>query len=436
MLEREIDIILQTVVERTIGPRLSCGLERVTAANIPAPLKVYLIAEVEHWLEGDLRASARFSRLDDQAVPYLNHVTRTFLRTTANAYRFTREEFLATLDQAVHFVENYLCRPQWTLENFLFHQQEVILFHQFQTKLLYFSEYRYFITLLERTAIQRAWAELHRDDVRTLIRKIDDEVVSQHSPRELAYLTKPIFRYLLLDEDPFSQPVSLRPLLVFFEDKGLLALRDHIKKTCLARGQAEITLNELAAIIESSVLERNGNARGEGRQATEEPVRRGDYAARTAGPTPEDEERSIGAELAELQAQGEENTELPPLGSVVNQEITGLREDPLAASPDADGQETPSEHPSPPAAPPSLADLQSVVTYEQSRRFIKKLFGDDEGYYMVVLTTLNSMATWKDASSYLNDFFELNRLDPCTNEVIEFTDVIHQRYSTERAAPS
>src|SRR5512137_2716852 len=106
MLERENEIILQALIDRTIGPRTSSNLETVLRCDIPRPVKVYLLAEVEHWLERDLRASSRFGRLDDQAMPYVEHVMRTHLSSVAGAYRFSRDEFCETLEHALHFVEN------------------------------------------------------------------------------------------------------------------------------------------------------------------------------------------------------------------------------------------------------------------------------------------------------------------------------------------
>lgn len=405
MLEHENEIILQTLIDRTIGPRTSSTLEAVLRSDVPRPVKVYLLAEVEQWLERDLRASTRFGRLDDQAMPYVEHVMRTYLSSVAGAYRFARDEFCDTLEHALHFVENYLFRPQWTLENFLFDQKETLLLYEFQAKLRYFSEYRYFVTLLNRTAREREWTEVRATEVRPLIRKIDEQVLSQHSPRELAYLAKPIFSFLVLDGDPFTTPVSLRPLLVFFEDKRLLALRDYLKEACLARAQAEISLNELGERIEGFFLATRTRAASVLRSVTTGPTHRPDVAA----PTPH-----IPPTTA--------STGEPTSGESPTREISPL--------PGPTGKtETHFDIPSSvPQVPASLPDVQTLITNEQQRKFVEKLFGDDEAYYSVVITALNGMPSWKEASLYLNDFFDLGKLDPYADEVLEFTDIVYQRY--------
>jgi len=435
MLERENEIILQTLIDRTIGRRNSCNLETALRADIPRPVKVYLQAEIEHWLERDLRASARFSRLDDQAAPYVDHVTRTYLGSVASAYRFTREEFLATLQQTVQFVENYLCRPQWTLGNFLFGQSEFLLLHEFRSKLHYVSEYRYFVTLLERTAKERGWTEIEAPDVRELIQKIDEKVVRQHSPRELAYLARPIYSFLLFDSDPFSKPVSLRPLLVFLEDKQLLPLRDHIKETCLARAQVEITLNELADLIEGFFLQKGAHT-----EATHQPppvaanLPIDVSAPDSETPTPDAATASVHEDLsAPNNAEALDNKSRSPESHSDEDQKNVTDDSGILPGQSENGATTVS-----PAqqAPFPLLDLQAFMTYEQRQRFVKKLFGDDEAYYTVVLSALNGMPTWNEASLYLNDFFEINSLDPYADAVTEFTDFIHQRYSAERGEGS
>jgi hypothetical protein len=42
---------------------------------------------------------------------------------------------------------------------------------------------------------------------------------------------------------------------------------------------------------------------------------------------------------------------------------------------------------------------------------------------------LNAFQSWKEASAYLTRVYEVNRLDPFAEDVIEFTDLIQSRYS-------
>jgi hypothetical protein len=88
---------------------------------------------------------------------------------------------------------------------------------------------------------------------------------------------------------------------------------------------------------------------------------------------------------------------------------------------------TESSESSPASSPPQ--DLKTAIGEQQRSRFIRTIFQQDEGYYTVVMQTLNSMTTWQDASLYLQMFYQTSGLDPHLPDVVEFTDIIQLRYS-------
>jgi len=71
-----------------------------------------------------------------------------------------------------------------------------------------------------------------------------------------------------------------------------------------------------------------------------------------------------------------------------------------------------------------------MLSGEQHDIFVKKLFADDHAYFSKVMTALNGMESWKVASLYLSNFYDSNGLDPYADEVIEFTDIVHQRFTS------
>ena len=123
MLERETEIIIQILIERALGSSKSLTLREALTGQLPKSIKLYLQGEVNRWLREELRSGAHFSHIRFSALPAMQ-LARTFTRSIASEYIFTREEFINTLDNAVHFVENYLCRPQWTLEQFVFDKEQ------------------------------------------------------------------------------------------------------------------------------------------------------------------------------------------------------------------------------------------------------------------------------------------------------------------------
>ena len=169
-------------------------------------------------------------------------------------YSFPRAEYLPLLENAVHFLENYLCRPQWTIENFVFEAGGRIKTEDVVSKLDCTVDYAYFRTLIQKVLQRRGTRDVSAEEFRAMLVRIDDQIVKQHNARELALLAKPIFDFLLLRDTPPDIAIPLKPILVFFEDKKMNILRDYIESICRIRQRTEITLDELTTLVEDLYL--------------------------------------------------------------------------------------------------------------------------------------------------------------------------------------
>lgn len=429
MLERETESIIATLIARTIGTQESVQLRDALAADLPRGIKAYLRAETVRWLAEDLFAAPRFSHIDLSA-PGNRRIARSFLLSMADSYTFQRTEFLGLLDNAVHFLENYLCRPQWTIENFAFERAEVMPVEKILDKLECTAEYAYFKTLIGKFAGKRGWNEISRGNFRDLLIAIDDQIVKQHDARELSLLAKPVFDFILLRDTPPDAGIPLKPVLVFFDDKGMKILRDYIESICKIRGREEITLDELTALVEDLYL-------GQGDQAPESPAE----SPADAGDAPP---------AAAAAAPG--RVESPPVITFITDEPDGSLEEPPPTDGDHDRAEEPRRPerrdnpahshdsrniplsltfaglPQTRTPDPSLADLRELITGHLRTRFVKHVFARNEEHYDQVIAALNESPTWKDASILLIRLYREISLDPFDADVVEFTDSIHRRY--------
>jgi hypothetical protein len=397
MLEREIEQIIDRVAERTISRRDTIMLREVLSSDIPRPVKVYIRSEVVRWLQSDLRSAPRYARVNKN-VPGLDQLTQAFLRALADAYQFSRTDYISIIDDAVHFVQSYACKPQWTLENFVFDKATVLPVDEVLSRLDYTYDYAYFKRLIAKVIAQWNWREVRFDDFRMLVSRIDAQIVKQHSATELAMLAKPIYDFATQGNASAHQAVSIEPLLVFFEDKRLINLKEHIETVCKIRGRSELTLSELGTFIADVAIKSP--------EAAMAPERETLYGA----PTPD---RLAGTGISEVEMK------------VVDAEIAASGG---AAPSDADpfgGSET-----TPPPPAPGLPDLRKMIPSKSRTKFIRKVFKKDADYYNAVIAELNAATTWQEASTYLRDFFALNKLDPFAEVVVEFTDLIHSRYGT------
>jgi hypothetical protein len=247
------DTVLRQLAEQTIGPAQHMPMAHVARAAIPAGVRAYLRASLRDRLRKELSQTDLFSRVHPHSA-LESRLQDVFLLQSADGYVFPREEFLADLENAVRFTENYVCRPRWTLSSFLFHDASVITTTALFDRLEYLAEYAYLPQLLRRLISQRKLPEVDRESCTQLIRQIDASVVREHAPHELAMLTRPIFRFFLSGEPKMTDPIRIQPVLLFFEDKELNGLRDHIQGICHVRGHEGVTLGELVELCEDYLV--------------------------------------------------------------------------------------------------------------------------------------------------------------------------------------
>lgn len=409
MLERETELIIQTLVSRTIRTAETIALRDAVAADIPRGVKTYLRAEVVRWIEKDFAAAPSLRHVD-RGASGVEKLTKHFLRTLAENYMFSRGDFLTILDNAVHFLENYLCRPQWTLASFVYQDARAVTPVEIIEKLDFFSDYGYFPLLLERAMLHRPDESIELEEFKTLLAKIDDQVVRQHSPRELAVLTKPIYDFLLLTDTADTNRIPVKPILVFLDDKKMRIMREYVERICGIRRTHEIHRTDLAALIEDLY-------RGE---APSEPPALGvqdrpDEIALPPDSSPQidDQPSLFGRNEEALPGTHPDPTDRNRKNIPLSLTYAGLR-----------GELPPSG-----TSHDNLPDLNGLIPGELRDRLIKSVFMNDVEYYGTIIAALGSFTTWAEASTYIDQLCEINDLDPSNLEMKEFSAAVKHRYS-------
>ena len=484
MLEHVTESLLRGLTERTIGGSDSVSLQRILDADIPNGIKTYVQAETLSWFEHDLATSPRFQRIDKTA-PGALHFTTSFLVPLSSAYVFPRLEFLETLENAILFLENYLCRPQWTIHNFVFEDPKPVPREVLVAKLRYFADYAYLPQLIDRVVRRRNWLMIEPADLQDIVARIDEAVVRQHSSHELGMLLKPIFDFLNFGQLNYDQAIPVNTVLLFFEDKKMKFHREYVDSICHIRSQTTITHETLVGIIDdfSTVLAasptpapRNTHdldlfsehaASARATEASQEPET-------PQGPPAEPDDSSLqeryAAELPaveETTLEGSQITIAPeenpvPEGGELETSLSEAKSDLSGEEPFPDGHESASspeneqaasgtsETPKNPNIPlsltfaglqesvpmPRLPNLNLLIPEEEQNRFIRKLFKRDSVRFASVIATLNATSTWKEASLLLSRLYQEHHLDPFSPEVVRFTDAIQLRFAEEKKAGS
>lgn len=399
MADFDVHGIAARLTVRTIGNRDTIALKDALEAGLPSSVASYLRAETARALGTELTAAPRFAAL--RAAPTGSHLVGGFLDSLAPECIFGRDEFITLLSDAVHFAADYLTRPRKTLEHFLLAGEETAAVGELLDRLRYLSAYTYLPSLIARAVQRKGWARVYRADLHTLVQKLDDQVVQQHTPRELGFLTRPLFEFITLEKLTEHSTIPVGPLLSFFDDKQMLSLQNYIDRMCQIRGRDSVTMPDLIGIIED--LEPSSLAT---------PV---EPPPGPAGPPPESLSLETGAP-----AHAQQMAEPGPIDAPSK----------INSSDTAETPAVPPELRITQAGPP-LPRIEDTITDEQRQRFVRKLFKKDDDYLAAILVALNRSSSWRDASLYLHELYELNGLDPYSDEVIEFTDAIHRRYYPE-----
>jgi len=449
------DAILQVLLARTIGTRDTIRVSEVLGSTIPRGVKVYVRADVERRLAAEVAGADHMARIGQSAFEAA-HLRGLYVRHAADAYLLRRDEYVPLLENAVRFTENYLCRPRWTLRSFLFHDAPTLPASTLLARLEWIPEYAYLPQLLTRVITSRKLNGLSDAACGELIAKIDDAVVREHRPRELARLTAPIFSFYLLSADPGSSCIPLRPLSVFFEDKGLLALREHLQGVCHMRNRIDISLGELEELTEDFFGEQPPLPQAEP-VPEPEPTHEEELppAAGPAGgvaPSPPPADAAPAPAVPEPEPAVSEATALMsesmPLMSTpvpvvsdstsVLSEATSLMAEStpsMSESTSAGNEEGGAPAWAPESAPAPSFELQSMITEDQRRRFIHVICDKDEAFYELIIARLDEIRTWSEASDYIRELFEINSIDPFHRVAVTFTDIVQRRFPPDGTAP-
>ncbi len=406
MIVRDNDTVLRQLVARTIGEAQHIPMAEVTRAAIPSGVKAYLRAHLCDRFQSELSHTDAFARVQPPS-PFVSRLHDLVLLHSAEGYVYPREEFLADVENAVRFTENYVCRPRWTLSSFLFHDAPVISTAALFSRLEYVTEYIYLPQLLRRTVSQRKLTEIDGERCTRLIRRIDAAVVREHAPHELALLARPIFRFFLFDSAAPEGPIPLRPILLFFEDKELNGLRDYIQGVCHVGKRETLSLAELVELCEDFLAGPSAGSAGE--TPAPEPE--------LHPPSPEgiffDTTQEAATGPVSIEETAPEIFPDPPPEPVIEEIPPAI----LVAPP--------------PETSAVFSDLDGMITPDQRKRFINVLCDRDADFYELIISRLNIMRTWHEASAYIRELFEINGIEPFRDEAITFTDIVQQRFKTE-----
>ena len=412
IFETEIEIIMNGVRARTIGEAESIRLKEILKANLHPALKAYFKARVWQLLQQERLTEVRSKRFPYMLQEVLRLQEQIDLLLVYN-YEFGQHDFSLMLDHAVHFQFNFLCRPQWTLLNFIFENQRRRPTSDIRRKLRYCVDYAYYAEIIKRYIEERGLAEMTYEEFSELVEKIDQEIVSRHTSVELALMTRPIIHFIESSQAAEVKPLSeatlpINAAIVFFEDKKLDDIKERLESERDGRGLAEVSLRQLATIIEK--------------------VRTGSEDAEVTFPEDHAEEAKVGEVPVEPQPAPEAQPEAPTAAKVLKVFSDFEEDEPIVTFGEAETERLAGTAEEGETFAGGMVNLHSLFSPSEEKTFIKKVFHKDDLMFREALDRINQMRDWKEAAKYLQDMFITNDVDPFSEEAILFTDKIQNRF--------
>lgn len=414
IFEAEIETIIHAVHIKTIGEDDGIVLKQILSAKIHPAIKAYFKAEVERVLAQERGLEYR-SKKFSYSLPEVRSLEEQIDLLLIHNYHFSLDEFESVLDESVHFQFNYLCRPEWTLLNFIVGEQRRVTSEVIERRLKYCVDYTYFPELIKRYISDRGLAEMTYEELKALIEKIDHEVVTQHSSLELAHMTRALFEFVesgkMVPQVEFEQQtLPINAAIVFFEDKKNTEICTRLEFERDRNRVMQISADRLADIIE---IVRTGNEEATAHLLVT-PILPSDAIQQMNEPA-----------------------------SVINIDIAGMVQE---SSNEALVVEKPIQPKTPPlvfgendekylASTPSAKqkEILDLFSEDEFALIVRKLFAGDEPAFRGAITEISLLRTWEHVAQYLDKLFLTNQTDPFSAEAVGFTDKLHAHFHSSIA---
>ncbi len=411
MFEKEISAYAFNIAKRYTGERILLGTV-LTDVDLPDSFKKFAEADAEEIIDGEEMGKSKtgkfnFSAAEVQAL--LKEIRHIF----KNSFEFSREEFLELADRASKFVFNYVIRPRWTLEKFLFKGEPEVDRISITKAIRFLDDYPYYPKgMIEYLDFQKrdtvdveTWKKIHG--------KIDEQLLGM-LPSSLGTLMEPMSK--LFGFSIGSGKVPIDAMILFFRDKSAAEIVDRIEFTKEVKGVQFLDVPSLTTILQAS--SKDVSQKVEVLQTPEEPPK----------------------EFRTFDRQTFTNPLRPPEPIVVNPPDEKV--EPPAQTPGVleseeqiplDQQLVTESLQRPQPAPQKLSpSIRTYLSAKQEGRIIKKVFDGSKSRYYIAIHKLDECADWKSAAKIVEGIFIDNGIDPFSKYAVAFTDAVNSKFNRDQ----
>ena len=403
MFEKEISGYAFNITKRYTGESVPLS-SLLTDVELPDSFKKFAEAEAEEMIDKEELGESKTGRFD-LSIPDVQALFKEIRHVLKNSYSFSREEFLELADKASKFIFNYVIRPRWTLEKFLFKGDSEVGKADVNIAARYFSDYSYYpkgiIEYLDfhnkEMLDVETWKKLHA--------KIDEHLLGV-LPAKASSLTSALFK--LFEFSTGADKVPTDAMILFFRDKSAAEIVDRIEFAKELKNIQSLDVATLAIILEAPSKDVSQNISV--LQTPEEPPKEFRTFERQTVTNPMQPQEPVA--LKEPEAEKE---------TPAQEQVTEAKP---GEPPPSTGQNQPSE----PVQKTSSPSIRTFMSAKLEAKIIKKIFRGSRSGYQIAVHKLNESSDWKSASKVVEGIFIENEIDPFSKYAVAFTDVVSAKF--------
>jgi len=374
--------------------------------SLSAQCRAFIFAELTFSARSLLASlkSSRFNLQHDALREPRHHFANTIVTI---ATQLPREDFIQILESAVHVEAQYLARPHKILKDLIFANRSELPPIDILDRLSNFVEYAYLLDVFKQYLERKQPSVLSAEKFEKVLFEIDTKLCAAYSHDEFMMLFKPLFEFY---QRGGEKAIPCETLRRFLSEKNLDA---HVQRIDLAvqNGIQSLTaeaLNDLLLAPLDVLVPKSEIPKSEITNPKSEIT------------NPKSEITNPKSEITN------------PKSEIPKSEITNPKSEiPKSEIPTIDFFELEKQRLQSQKAQkePALRDVRLLISDDERKKFIKRLFKGSEEDYNAAISAINEMKTWREASLYIDrEVFSRFKVDEFSGEAVAFVDIVFERF--------
>ena len=412
--------------------------------SLSAQCRAFIFAELT-FSARSLLASLETSRfnLQQDAMREPRHHFANIIVTTAT--QLPRKDFIQILESALQIEAQYLAQPHRVLKDLIFANRSELSMPDISDRLSNFVEYAYLLDVFKQYLERKQPSTLSAEKFAKVLFEIDTKLCAAYSHDEFMMLFKPLFEFY---QRAGEKAVACEALRLFLAEKNLDA---HTKRIDLAmqNGIDALTadaLNDLLLapldvlvpkpeLAQSEIPTPKSDITIPKSTITQSEITKSDITIPQSTIT-QSEIRNPNSELIQPEITNPKSEIANQKSTITQSELTNPQskirnlksEIPTIDFFELEKQRLQSQKVQ---QEPNLRDVRLLISDDERKKFIKRLFKGSEADYNTAISAINQMKTWREASLYIDrEIFSRFKVDEFSSEAVAFVDIVFERFQT------